>query len=606
VTPFPSFLPSIINFISSKDCRWIAFQLKFSTEAGYRSLMNVCKAGFNSVKFETVRYSLTVNFSSQNVEKTKVEYQKLISSVKCKSKQISLIFKNVDQLSLISYFADVYEGIYKLSIANALNSSSLPSDFNFTAFRNICYLVLMGIDGILTLPSGFENVEKLELHSCGFTEIENINPTETLNELKISRCKSLVALPSLSGINKLSIDWLPLSDLDISSSCTTLEFRTQLVISAQFLQRLSSPKLYLATIQVLKLSCFFPEEFENFNFIANIPVVELSHESPELHTLGSIPVFNGIELSLSNMGCFSIWNKQSTLLPNIRKLCLLYCDHLISLPEMPRVKSVGIKHCSHLQCIPCLNSLTYLKIFNFAQPLKLPAEFPKLQYLSIVNCKNWLGCAFAHRLCRWAYLCFTPISDLSPLKNTKNLFLLGVNSLTSLQGLEGAETETFSSVNDQRYVCLANLNQMSDFSFCRNIWQLALVQLPHLTNCHGISNIFRLAIKECNYLITTTGLLKIRLGLIIMDCGSLEVLNDVKNIPFVQIQSCPLVANFTGLGNHKLLEVNNMPFFKIIFEEYKKDPTTHQDILENIDKLYYSDETTNIELGLINYRRQEN
>jgi hypothetical protein len=62
--------------------------------------VNVCKAGINSVKFETVRYSLTLNSSAQNAEKTKAEYQKLISSVKCKSKQISLIFKKVDQLSI--------------------------------------------------------------------------------------------------------------------------------------------------------------------------------------------------------------------------------------------------------------------------------------------------------------------------------------------------------------------------------------------------------------------------------------------------------------------------------------------------------------------------
>jgi hypothetical protein len=127
-------------------------------------------------------------------------------------------------------------------------------------------------------------VEKLELHSCGFTEIENINPTETLNEFKISRCKSLVTLPSLSGINKLSIEWLPLADLDIHSACKTLEFRTQQLISAQFLQRLSSPKEYLKTLQVLRLSCLFPEEFETFNFIANIPVVELSHGSQEFHS----------------------------------------------------------------------------------------------------------------------------------------------------------------------------------------------------------------------------------------------------------------------------------------------------------------------------------
>jgi hypothetical protein len=63
----------------------------FSTEADYRSLVNVCKAGFNSVK-KTVRYSLTFNTFTQIDEKTKAEYQKLISSVKCKSKQISLTF----------------------------------------------------------------------------------------------------------------------------------------------------------------------------------------------------------------------------------------------------------------------------------------------------------------------------------------------------------------------------------------------------------------------------------------------------------------------------------------------------------------------------------
>jgi hypothetical protein len=287
----------------------------------------------------------------------------------------------------------------------------------------------------------------------------------------------------------------------------------------------------------------FSEEFQNFNFIANIPVVERSHESPELHTRGLIPVFNGIELSLSNMGCFSIWNKQGTLLPNIRKLCLLYCDHLISLREMPRVKSVGIKHCSHLQSIPSLNSLTCLMIFNFAQPLKLPAEFPMFNQLTMSNCKSWSSYDFAHRFRGRAYLCFIPISDLSPLKNTQNLVLHGVNSLASLQGLEGDETETVSSVDDQRYICLADLNQMTDFSFCKNIWQLALVQLPHFSSDTVLS-------------------------------------------------SC---CKFHWIGNQMALEVNNMPFFKITFEEYKKDPTTHQDILGNIDNLFYSDETTNIE-----------
>jgi hypothetical protein len=84
-----------------------------------------------------------------------------------------------------------------------------------------------------------------------------------------------------------------------------------------------------------------------------------------------------------------------------------------------------------------------------------------------------------------------------------------------------------------------------------------------------------------------------------MDCGSLEILHAIKNIPRVEIQSCPRITNFSGLG-HKLIHVRKTTIFKNIVEEYRKDPTTHQNILGNVAELYYSDETRKIELGLSN------
>jgi hypothetical protein len=207
---------------------------------------------------------------------------------------------------------------------------------------------------------------------------------------------------------------------------------------------------------------------------------------------------------------FSHLEQARHLLPNIRKLFLLQCANLINLPEMPQVKNVAVNHCSSLQRIPCLNLLTKLDIFSFSQPLKLPAEFPALKHLTLTKCHSWSDYSFAHSFSGRVDLRLMPITDLSPFKNVKTLFLHGIGSLTSLQGLEGEEMETLSSVSDQRYICLATLNQMTDFSFCRNIFKLAIVRLPHLTNCSGISNICHLCIKECNNLTSTVGLCKIK------------------------------------------------------------------------------------------------
>jgi hypothetical protein len=187
-----------ISFIQKQHCieaiPSAVFQiiLEYSKELDYRNLMNSNLATFQSIKSETVKYSLIGptnwfdNFPSR-ISYKEASLLKIIKNVKDKSKQISMSFVAVKQPILLKYNA-LFQEIHRFELHC---SSPLQGSFPLKMFNHIYHLILDNVHGISVLKSGFQNVVKLELIWRGFILFEEANPTGSLKEFAVRPSKDI-------------------------------------------------------------------------------------------------------------------------------------------------------------------------------------------------------------------------------------------------------------------------------------------------------------------------------------------------------------------------------------------------------------------------------
>jgi hypothetical protein len=74
------------------------------------------------------------------------------------------------------------------------------NSLSFEMFDEIQHLRLTDISGIFNLPNGLRNVVTLELIDCAFTRIDALNPTKTLQDLRIVPKGDLTISTALDNI----------------------------------------------------------------------------------------------------------------------------------------------------------------------------------------------------------------------------------------------------------------------------------------------------------------------------------------------------------------------------------------------------------------------
>jgi hypothetical protein len=124
------------------------------------------------------------------------------------------------------------------------------------------------------------------------------------------------------------------------------------------------------------------------------------------------------------------------------------------------------------------------------------------------------------------------------------------------------------------------LSRLTDFSFCRNIYEVDLFGLHLITSCAEIMNIHFLKVRRCDNLTTSQGLRNITGSITFELCGSLVSLLDVQKIREVAILSCNCITDFSGLGNNEKLTIDGESHF----ETFQKD---HPEISDTIGEVVF-------------------
>jgi hypothetical protein len=226
-------------------------------------------------------------------------------------------------------------------------------------------------------------------------------------------------------------------------------------------------------------------------------------------------------------------------------------------PEMPRVESISLETVSSFRILPSLPNLTTLMMKTCGNLERIDFCL-KLDKAELWECPN--------------------LKDISSCSHVKVLELILMNSVTSLIEFKGNEDRF---VKDRREIAVWELPHLRDFSFCQYIYQLDLGDLPGLVSCEGISNIHNLIISQCHALTSTKGLRNIFGKVEFRTCNFLASVVDVQNIPQVEIQNCPRITNFGGLGNNRIVKIRGIETMKS-FEDFREENPA---IVETIERL---------------------
>ena len=357
---------------------------KYLSEKDYRNLMNTNLSTFQSIKFETVRYTIISCSKWDEVhscgEKNKREYVKeLIYSVKDKSTQISMKFTGVNQQEILAY-QDLFSRIREVYVEGMWKNSKLPftEQMDFTIFNGISAVKLVRFDGVKRITKGLENIDHLELISS--LTLCEVKKFDNLKSFKVAFCAVLKEV-TIENIENVSINENAINSIKSIGSPKHLEIRSCSLEFSSFIE--NNPEIF-KNCQSFLIRAILPAlELNVFDCIKMIPKVELLHISyPE--ALCMAPIFLGKQLKLQGFD-LSPWLHQR--LPHIESLELMECAGLIiSLPEMPELKELILTNVRDLQVLPTLPKLEKITIRQCKDLEKISHPLPALKVCSIDSC----------------------------------------------------------------------------------------------------------------------------------------------------------------------------------------------------------------------------
>ena len=417
---YNSFMESIPN---------VLFQLiqSFSTEKDYLALMSCGKKTLRQVRFETAHFSLR--------GKKPADFAKLFSirerlQVQNECEQVSIFLRRV--VSFPSEYPILFTRVKKLKLELAETAVTFPEDFltNFIQVSELYLSSIVGITQILSIPDtvrefyivNWKDLQQIfslnsTLLKFGMVEchrILRIPRLDNISEVIIRRCNFLVPQTS-NGLKKLT--WVDFNSVGLDVFRTFQQWNIQL-------------------LQHLQLRCEFPD-LADLSFLDHVPSVQL------LHSHVSPPVFlrlyfkNCQSLVLYNFNLFH-WNPTATespiFFPHCQSFSIKSCVNLVSLPVLPRCRTLVNYETESIVSVPVLPCLRNLEL------IYLPTITPYLQAIQRYYSEGKTGEDRNHLEKVYLENIGQLDKDLSPLQNARHIHFQTCRSIPSLVGLGGGKS----------------------------------------------------------------------------------------------------------------------------------------------------------------------
>jgi hypothetical protein len=529
------------------------FIQSYLRELEYRNLMNTSQSLFQDIKFHTVKYTFQGPYKWKQMQgfhsdKEKKEYfSELVNSVVArKADQISVVLYQ-PRLKEVRQYSFLFPGIHNLSILCPYKQS-LKGFPMHSAFSNISHVIISNVTLNYYFPAGLENVEILEFDRCeDLANINSLSQVTTLKKLVIDCCYDLHTLNLVTNVPEMFIRDSAVEDCSFVGNQNIIHLECSTGRSFTFGGSFQS----LSNVQALTLKCDFHENrypYDTLLPLQQIPFISLYNTTHNANYY-SLPVFYGKQIKLHN---FDLSSWDGAELPNVEILELIECKISV-LPITPNLHSLKIVDCDSLANFPFLAKL-------------------KKCLISGVNCKLTDVSMFAH--VNYLQLKLLPyVDDISMLGRIPHLIMIGINKVTSLQGLGKGNSD----------ILLYGCTGITDFSPLKNVYKLHLNRLNQFTNAEQVSGVNHLTISHCNHFEDTSPLGQVK-SLHFSECKALKTLTGLKNISRLIIHHCKHVEDFSGMGNHKYLGVSDSSKFSQLFNEYKEHGR-HTEIFEGIKEI---------------------
>jgi hypothetical protein len=294
--------------------------------------------------------------------------------VKDKSKQISVSFSNSSQSSIVACL-HLFAKIHKIAIScrPVYLFVRWPDDFPMKYLSNLTHVILKDISLPQLQFKGLPKVQKLELLGYDFASFETVNPTNSLTFLRIHQFHFSGLLPSsVENISTVEIAG-HFKQLPRFGNHKRFSFIGNTKTNFSLLNQMSQPYFY-GNLQHLTLDCQFSSNVTDLSFVQNITEIHLLHRGNTGHNC-LVPVLTSTVIRLIGFN-LRLWDNQ--ILPNAKRLRLVGCCGIETLPAMPSIQRLGLfeNNQAFLKEVPSYATLRKLVIKNCRDIHKI-GEYPE-------------------------------------------------------------------------------------------------------------------------------------------------------------------------------------------------------------------------------------
>jgi hypothetical protein len=270
----------------------------FLNEHDYRELLNSSLLLFQSIKYQTVRYTFKGpdkwnrigGFSDKKAQRDFFA-EFIRNNVRDKSKQVVMNLNHPPKKDLV----DNQENIQ--GIARVTFWAVRTTDYNnwplMSIFSNIHHVLLCNVDSIQVFPEGLQNVVVLEIfHWMNLTNLNALHKVTSLKKLTVKNCFQLNNMNLVTNIPEMTLQensFLHNYDFFLGNQ-THLSLLHYVHLPLAFFTKFSR-------LQVLVLNCQFPDgAVIDFSAFQQIPLVSLHSRRYQI----ILPVFCGKQVKLHN------------------------------------------------------------------------------------------------------------------------------------------------------------------------------------------------------------------------------------------------------------------------------------------------------------------
>lgn len=301
-----------------------------------------------------------------------------------------------------------------------------------------------------------------------------------------------------------------------------------------------------------------------------------------------------------------------------KKLSIIECDNLISVPTFPSLYALHVESCDNLRDvsplygIPCLTLLRCNKVNDIS-------KLGNHHKLNISYCSYRLRGYDSLATVRHICLIACDISDLSVLRNAKSVELAECKSITDIKPLQNVqrlslhegqyssqdfehcpllrhltishyekedlinfpqlsllslfidlfymEFQSYYFLKSLRHLtikqvpCLINLINKGETHYFSHLQSLTIVHCSDLTHVYGLGEIPTIRLSECRSLVDISALGRNRC-VEINSCWGLTKVASLATVPVVIIRGCPDIEDLTSLSQVPRLRIEDSPSYR--------------------------------------------